>query len=221
MITYAFEQLKNELNIDILGPNDPHKRISILSFNIKQDDKYLHYKLVAILLNDLFGIQSRAGCACAGPYAHRLLGINKEKSKQIEIAVNEGIDSLKPGFVRVNFHYLMTHEEVSFIINAILFISRYGYLFLTQYKIDLKSGNWQHNYLVEYNDIVDSFGLDESMDENKKSKVHVDKVREYKKYLTEAKKIAENLQKDFQPIYQHFSNEKYEDLRFFNFILCS
>ena len=29
-----------------------------------------------MLLNDLFGIQSRAGCSCAGPYGHRLLGID-------------------------------------------------------------------------------------------------------------------------------------------------
>jgi hypothetical protein len=26
------------------------------------------------LLNDLFGIQARGGCSCAGPYGHRLLG---------------------------------------------------------------------------------------------------------------------------------------------------
>ena len=30
------------------------------------------------VLNDLFGIQSRGGCSCAGPYGHRLLGIDIE-----------------------------------------------------------------------------------------------------------------------------------------------
>jgi selenocysteine lyase/cysteine desulfurase len=30
--------------------------------------KYLHYNFICSLLNDLFGIQVRSGCACAGPY---------------------------------------------------------------------------------------------------------------------------------------------------------
>ena len=36
------------------------------------------------LLNDLFGIQSRGGCSCAGPYGHRLLGIDLERSHEFE-----------------------------------------------------------------------------------------------------------------------------------------
>ena len=36
--------------------------------------RYLHHNFVVALLNDLFGIQSRGGCSCAGPYGHRLLG---------------------------------------------------------------------------------------------------------------------------------------------------
>ena len=37
---------------------------------------YLHHNFVVALLNDLFGIQARGGCSCAGPYGHRLLGID-------------------------------------------------------------------------------------------------------------------------------------------------
>jgi hypothetical protein len=40
--------------------------------------RYLHHNFVVALLNDLFGIQSRGGCSCAGPYGHRLLGIDIE-----------------------------------------------------------------------------------------------------------------------------------------------
>jgi hypothetical protein len=32
----------------------------------------------------VFGIQSRGGCSCAGPYGHRLLGIDIERSHQFE-----------------------------------------------------------------------------------------------------------------------------------------
>ena len=37
---------------------------------------HLHHNFVVALLNDLFGIQARGGCSCAGPYGHRLLGID-------------------------------------------------------------------------------------------------------------------------------------------------
>jgi selenocysteine lyase/cysteine desulfurase len=52
----------------ILGNQDPTRRVAIISFNVKDPwGQYLHPKLITVLLNDLFGIQSRAGCSCAGP----------------------------------------------------------------------------------------------------------------------------------------------------------
>lgn len=50
-------------------------------------DKPLHGPFVAKLLNDLFGIQARGGCACAGPYAHGLLKVDKAKSLGVRSAV--------------------------------------------------------------------------------------------------------------------------------------
>jgi selenocysteine lyase/cysteine desulfurase len=44
---------------------------------------YLHHNFVAPLLNDLFGVQSRAGCACSGPYAQALLGIDAPLSARL------------------------------------------------------------------------------------------------------------------------------------------
>ena len=41
------------------------------------------------LLNDLFGIQARGGCSCAGPYGHRLLGIDLDTSHEFERADRE------------------------------------------------------------------------------------------------------------------------------------
>jgi selenocysteine lyase/cysteine desulfurase len=49
----------------------------------------LHCRFVTKLLNDLFGVQARAGCACAGPYAHRLLGISPARAKAIRSAVEQ------------------------------------------------------------------------------------------------------------------------------------
>ena len=54
--------------IEILGNPDPRRRIAIVSFNLRDPaGEYLHPKFVTRLANDLFGIQSRAGCSCAGP----------------------------------------------------------------------------------------------------------------------------------------------------------
>ena len=71
----AFKILKKNPNIDILG-NHEAKRLPIFSFLVKhqQSSKLLHYNFVARLLNDLYGLQVRGGCACAGPYA--LVSVN-------------------------------------------------------------------------------------------------------------------------------------------------
>ena len=50
-----------------------------MSFLVRHGDLYLHHNFVVALLNDLFGIQARGGCSCAGPYGHRLLGIDLEQ----------------------------------------------------------------------------------------------------------------------------------------------
>ena len=44
----------------------------------------LHHNYAAALLDDLFGIQSRGGCACAGPYAEDLLGIDEKLAARLE-----------------------------------------------------------------------------------------------------------------------------------------
>ncbi|KAJ1617619.1 hypothetical protein T492DRAFT_605244, partial [Pavlovales sp. CCMP2436] len=46
---------------------------------------WLHPAFVAALLNDLFGIQARAGCACAGPHAQRLLGLSSAEAFALEV----------------------------------------------------------------------------------------------------------------------------------------
>jgi selenocysteine lyase/cysteine desulfurase len=62
----ALESWGRDENIEILGNPDPRQRVGIISFNIRDErGNYLHHKFVTALLNDLFGIQSRAGCSCA------------------------------------------------------------------------------------------------------------------------------------------------------------
>ena len=74
---------------------------------------YLHHNYVAALLNDMFGVQARGGCACSGPYAQMLLGINSELSAEFaECLERSALDILRPGFVRVGIHFSMTTQEL-------------------------------------------------------------------------------------------------------------
>ena len=70
------------------------------------------------MLNDLFGIQSRGGCSCAGPYGHRLLGIDLDRSHEFEREITRGCEGIKPGWVRVNFNYFIDDETFEYLLAA-------------------------------------------------------------------------------------------------------
>ncbi|WP_223789851.1 aminotransferase class V-fold PLP-dependent enzyme [Marinicella meishanensis] len=141
----AFSAWQNHPRIEILGDQDPANRVGIVSFNIKTaSGKYLHPKFITVLLNDLFGIQSRAGCSCAGPYGHQLLGIDEETSEQYRALIQKGYHGIKPGWCRVGFHYIMDQAEVQYIIDCVNFIADNGAEFLPWYKFCLKQACWQH-----------------------------------------------------------------------------
>lgn len=106
--------------------------------------RYLHHNFVAALLNDLFGIQSRAGCSCAGPYGHRLLGIDDAHSHAFEREILRGYEGIKPGWVRINFVYFLDELVADYIIEAVRFIARDGARFLGDYQFDPRRGIWRH-----------------------------------------------------------------------------
>jgi selenocysteine lyase/cysteine desulfurase len=112
-------------DIEILGNPDAW-RLSIVSFVLRHGARYLHHAYVAALLNDLFGIQARSGCSCAGPYGHRLLGIDRVQSKEFEREIVRGCEGIKPGWVRVNFNYFISEEAFEFILEAVHFVAREG-----------------------------------------------------------------------------------------------
>lgn len=107
-------------NIEILG-NTECDRLPIFSFRLR-DGKggHVHQQLVTRLLSDCFGIQARGGCACAGPYVHRVLGIGATASDVMRREILSGNEIEKPGFVRLNFSYLASDADVDCIIAAVL-----------------------------------------------------------------------------------------------------
>ncbi len=96
------------------------ERLPIFSFRVRDGrGGYVHQQLVTRMLSDRFGIQARGGCACAGPYVHRLLDIGPEESDQLRAAILAGDEIAKPGFTRLNFSILLPEDKVAFIIDSV------------------------------------------------------------------------------------------------------
>ena len=131
-------------SIEVLG-NPKAERLSIVSFVVKRPDgKYVHHNAVVAMLNDVFGIQSRGGCSCAGPYGHRLLGIDLEHSQAFEREILGGCEGIKPGWVRVNFNYFISEEVFRYIVDAVAMVAEHGWKLLPEYRFDAASGLWRH-----------------------------------------------------------------------------
>ncbi|WP_320035521.1 aminotransferase class V-fold PLP-dependent enzyme [Halarcobacter sp.] len=103
LLKYLLNELEKIPNITIYG-NKISKNIGIISFNIKDINPYD----ICRRLSSNGGIQTRAGCSCAGPYGHDLLGFNSKKE------IEE-----KPGWLRISIHYSQKEEEIDKLIKAI------------------------------------------------------------------------------------------------------
>lgn len=125
--------------IRVYGPTDC-PRLATVSFNVDR----LHYAFVSVLLDHLFGIQSRSGCSCAGPYGHRLLGISEATSDAYRRLIAEGLLGMKPGWVRLSFPPYFTEEDVEFVLRALEFVADHGPAFLPLYRFGWRDGLWRH-----------------------------------------------------------------------------
>ena len=130
--------------IEVLG-NVEADRLSIVSFTVRAPSgRYLHHNAVVAMLNDVFGIQARGGCSCAGPYGHRLLGISLDRSALYEEQITKGCEGIKPGWVRVNFNYFISEPVFTYLVEAVDLLARHGWALLPDYRFDLDSGLWRH-----------------------------------------------------------------------------
>ncbi|KRE63729.1 aminotransferase class V-fold PLP-dependent enzyme [Nostocoides sp. Soil756] len=135
---------RDEPGLEILGNLDA-PRLSIVSFVVRAPSgRYLHHNLVVAMLNDLFGIQARGGCSCAGPYGHRLLGIDLERSHAFEREITGGCEGIKPGWVRVNFNYFISDAVADYVVEAVRMVARDGWRLIGDYTFDPLTGLWRH-----------------------------------------------------------------------------
>ncbi|KZC07472.1 tRNA 2-thiocytidine biosynthesis protein TtcA [Dufourea novaeangliae] len=132
------------------------KRLPIFSFMVRHPrGTFLHHNFVCAVLNDVFGIQARGGCACAGRYAHDLMGIEQELAKEYQKVLVEGernteneesnAEGLRPGFAKLSFPYFMSEAEVAFALEALKMVATEGWKLLPQYVLNPDTGEWRHH----------------------------------------------------------------------------
>ena len=115
---------KDNPRLMLLGVDKPN-RLPIFSMRVRNGEGgFVHHQLFTRLLSDCFGIQARGGCACAGPYAHRLLGLDEAASNAIRESLAVGQEIEKPGWVRLNFSFLMDDAKADFLIRSVDALAR-------------------------------------------------------------------------------------------------
>jgi hypothetical protein len=137
------ERLRACPDLEVLGSLDA-PRLPIFSLRFRHGSRDLHYGFVVSLLNDLFGIQARGGCSCAGPYAHSLLGLDLDYSRQLEAAVIGGAGLMRPGWVRLSFNYFIDDDEFEYLLHALELVAAHGWRLLPYYAYSAKHGIWCH-----------------------------------------------------------------------------
>ncbi|WP_188964306.1 aminotransferase class V-fold PLP-dependent enzyme [Deinococcus aquiradiocola] len=144
LVTQAIARLRGNPRLHLLGNLDS-PRLSVLSFLVRTGaGRYLHPRLAVRLLNDLFGIQARGGCACAGPYGHALLDISDETSLRYQTCILSDLEGLKPGWTRLNFAPWTDAAELQYLLTAIEFVAEHGEKFVPMYTFDWRTGAWSH-----------------------------------------------------------------------------
>ena len=145
-IRTSFNQSPNIILLDDMTS----PKIPLFSFLIKHNNLYLHHNFVVTLLNDLFGIQTRGGCLCAGPYVQRLLGLNSELNSAYLALLSEdpaldrhhlrrtkeytSYEIFRPGVVRMSVSYTTPGQVVDFVVQAVQMVADKGWKLLPFYR---------------------------------------------------------------------------------------
>jgi len=129
--------------IEILGSTSV-ERLPIVTFGLRHPPQLLHSAFVVTLLSDLFGIQARSGCFCAGPYIHRMYSIDDEWSAQMHAECSAGRLGVKLAFARVGFNYFISEAVFQYILEAVHLLADHAWKLLPLYRFDPATGLWQH-----------------------------------------------------------------------------
>jgi selenocysteine lyase/cysteine desulfurase len=139
----ALESWRRNPQIEILG-NPELERLAIVSLGLRHPRGLLHSNFVVALLSDLFGIQARSGCFCAGPYLHRLYPIDEVWSERMDAECARGHLGSKLAFTRVNFNYFISEATFQYVVDAVHLLANEAWKLLPLYRFDACTGLWHH-----------------------------------------------------------------------------
>lgn len=141
----AYDAWRVHPQIEILGGAGLKGQLPIFSFKVRDADGggYIHQQLFTRMLSDVYGIQARGGCACAGPYAHRLLGLSQEASVALRSEIMRGNEIEKPGWTRLNFSVLMDDAKVQKIIDGVSMLASNPQPYLHHYQCDESTARFE------------------------------------------------------------------------------
>jgi selenocysteine lyase/cysteine desulfurase len=153
LLPRAFAALRRIPGMNIMA--EAHQeRLGIISFHVDG----IHYNQIVRLLNDRYGIQVRGGCSCAGTYGHYLLHLDPERSKSIMATLEEGDQTLRPGWVRLSVHPTMSDADLDRITDAIAEIVDNIDEWSKDYTYDLHTNEFVHNEKKNvYAEVVDGW----------------------------------------------------------------
>ncbi len=156
LLQIVFDRFAKMKNVEVLEGNIK-KRLGVISFIVTGAP----YNLIAKILNDRFGIQTRGGCSCAGTYGHLLLHVDKARSYEILNAIHSGNLLCKPGWIRLSVHPTMTNAEIDFIMDAIELTASHFQEWMKDYTYDPGSNEYAFKGIVatEQRKIEDWFNV--------------------------------------------------------------
>ncbi|MBS9721242.1 aminotransferase class V-fold PLP-dependent enzyme [Tianweitania sp. BSSL-BM11] len=130
--------------IRLLGQRKGAEALPIFSFRIAGGSGDLvHHQLFTRMLSDVFGVQARGGCACAGSYAHRLLEIDETASGTLFKRLAAGYETEKPGWIRLSLSYLHSNEDAEKIIEAVARLALHAEDLAGQYEVDAATARFR------------------------------------------------------------------------------
>jgi selenocysteine lyase/cysteine desulfurase len=77
---------ENNLNkrIVVYGDSNFDVRANVITLNILSNKTIIQHSFASLIFADVFGIQLRSGCFCAGPFGMKLLNLDEQTTKIIE-----------------------------------------------------------------------------------------------------------------------------------------
>lgn len=86
----------------------------------------MQHSFASLIFADVFGIQLRSGCFCAGPFGMQLLNLDDQTAQIIEDEVSVGILRDKPGYMRLDLTFYLELFEIEYIASAIIGLAEFS-----------------------------------------------------------------------------------------------